>query len=214
MKFCGFKPKFLNVKWKLLAFFALICFTTLPTVLIAAKVMTTDDRNIIFVSIMQIIPAYLQIQIKSLLFLKNNREFERLFESFEFLFSLKIEKVLEDEFKRLKRIIKIFGSFIFISSMAGILPPLLTHKLTIEMWQPQSSFKVTTFVVFWIFQSLSSMYCIVLMFMLDGVTLASMILVQAYSKYLRSSFSSEKFNKSNGKTLMIEKANLHLNLQR
>jgi hypothetical protein len=214
MKLCGFKPKFLNLKLKLFACFSFVCFTTLPTVLVVAKVIATDDNNIVFVSIMQIIPAYLQIQTKSLLFVKNNREFEKLFESFEFLFNLKIEKVLEDEFKRLKTIIKIFGSFIFISSMAGIVPPLLTHKLTIEMWQPQSSFEATTFVVFWIFQSLSSMYCIVLMFIFDGVTLSSIILVQAYSKFLKSSFSSGKFNRLNGKTLIIEKANLHLNLQR
>lgn len=214
VKVFGFQSKILGFKLKVLSFSIFLLLTTFPTLLLIAKVLTSDDRNIIFLSIMQIIPAYTQIQIKSFLFLWNFKSFQRFFKTLCFVFSVKVVESSTTEFKRMETIIKVFGCFILLSSLIGVLPPLITRKLTIEMWEPETSHKTAIFLIYWVLQSASSVYCVTLMFIFDSLSLSSIILIQAYAKYLRKVFSSGKFSKLNGKSMIVEKVKLHLSLKK
>lgn len=164
--------------------------------------------------IFEIVPAYAQIQIKGFLLPKNLKLLKKFFQPLCFVFNSKVELFSFKDFATMKKIIKIFGSFLFLSSVIGMISQLITNKLTIEMWQPEISHKTALFIIFFkLCLSCNSVYRATLIFIFDALSLMSSILIQTYAKYMREVFSNEKFNESNGKSIIVKKVQLHLNLK-
>ncbi|KAL7029830.1 hypothetical protein ACKWTF_006386 [Chironomus riparius] len=202
-------------KWhkRISIFLILICsvgYTAIVT-LSALQVKELDD----VIEIIKVAPLLLTVNFSLLTFLFKKPKIRELLELIENIEELRPDSknYFDEAFKVVKRLFLCEVVFIGLLAVPFISIPLILKKLIFPLYIPESvKDHQITFIIAWIFESFSGLYCGVLYLLIYEFQLSIFIVLNCYMKFFRDKLKRLRASKENSieaKNQLVDCVKIH-----
>lgn len=207
IRICGLQSHKFKTSEKVRAFLLFVLLYVVSFTLLILEMITTDsveDR----IKGIQTMPTFIIMFIDLLNFERKSKEMEKLFDALcDLIKESGEEKLFENCFKSTLKMIRSFAIFASFSVTANIILFLVTGKSGIPVYIPKQRI---LFYLVWLIQSAFSIYCGLLLGLLDGFMLVCLSVMRGFTQVLNEKFKKAHLNETSFKACV----NDHLKFKR